>query len=66
MGKIWQISTEFGPLIDLEIGFHSLSLAFFYRFSLNWVYELILKSSVLVLQMDKFRQINKYRVMALD
>ena len=30
----------------LEICFHSLSLAFFYRFSSNSVYGLILKSSV--------------------
>ena len=42
----------------LEICFHSLSLALFYQFSSNWIYELILTSGVLVLQMDKFRQIS--------
>ena len=46
------------PGLTLEICFHSLSLAFFYQFSSNWVKELILKSSVFVLQMDKFRQIS--------
>ena len=36
----------------------TLSLAFFCQFSSNRVKELILKSSVLVLQMDTFRQIS--------
>ena len=49
---------SYSPGLTLEICFHSLSLAFFYQFSSNWVKELILKSSVFVLQMDKFRQIS--------
>ena len=35
MGKFWQISTELWPLIDVRNWFHSLSLAFLYRFSLK-------------------------------
>ena len=32
MSKFWQISTDLRPLINVRIGFHSLSLAFLYRF----------------------------------
>ena len=42
----------------LEIGFHSLSLAFLYQFSSNFGKELILGRSVLGLQMGKLRQIS--------
>ena len=59
MGKFRQICTELWPLIDVtsEIGFHSLSLAFLYRFSSKFARELILGRSVFGLQMDKFYQI---------
>ena len=37
MGKLWQISTEVRPLMDVRNWFHSLSLAFLYQFSSNLV-----------------------------
>ena len=36
MGKFWQISTELWPLIDVEIGFHSLSSYSFADFLQTW------------------------------
>ena len=47
---------SYGPWFTLQIGFRSLSLAFLYRFSSNFAWELILGRSVLRLQMGKFRQ----------
>ena len=58
MGKFGKKVQSYGHWLTLEIGFHSLSLAFLYRFSSNLIWESILWRSVLGLQKDKFRQIS--------